>query len=173
LHPTDARGFLHKFLCMCIRDARGGPCKTGQRWRGPAPSTSRFPPPRFRRKKRWQVKNGIPADQLPVTQRGGRARPANPSGCCVEVAGACLGGANRCPQLPVTLPGQPSSHTAPEIRAFPDPGTKNGEYSTTCTRVASANVYRSGRCSFGGALTRMVWPGARSGLPDDPGLLAA
>ncbi len=57
-----------------------------------------------------QVKNGISADQLPVTQWR-KSQASNPSGCCVEVAelpgGAIAVRNSRDPS------GQPSSTHAP------------------------------------------------------------
>ena len=71
-----------------------------------------------------QAKNGIPADQLPVT-RWRKSQASNPSGCCVEVAelpgGAIAVRNSRDPSGPALV------YTRAEIGAFLI-GTKNGEF---------------------------------------------
>jgi len=100
-----------------------------------------------------RLKNGISADQLPVTQWR-KSQASNPSGCCVEVAelpgGAIAVRSSRDPSGPALV------YTRAEIGAFLT-GAKNGEFDDLYPG-ASATL-PSGR-SFGG-LTRW-WRGARS-----------
>ena len=133
--------------CMCIGMLRWA-VRDSQRCR---PLTSRSAA-RFRREA-MQAKNGIPADQLPVT-RWRKSQASNPSGCCVEVAelpgGAIAVRNSRDPSGPALV------YTRAEIGAFLT-GTKNGEFDDLYPG-ASASL-PSGRSS--GGLTR--WRrGARS-----------
>ena len=103
-----------------------------------------------------QAKDGIPADQLPVT-RWRKSQASNPSGCCVEVAelpgGAIAVRNSRDPSGPALV------YTRAEIGAFLI-GTKNGEFDDLYPG-ASASL-PSGRSS--GGLTG--WRrGARDGGP--------
>jgi Domain of unknown function (DUF397) len=98
-----------------------------------------------------RVKNGISADQLPVTQWR-KSQASDPSGCCVEVAelpgGAIAVRSSRDPS------GRALVYTRAGIGVFLT-GAKNGEFDDL---YASATL-PSGR-SFSG-LTRW-WRGARS-----------
>ena len=71
-----------------------------------------------------RLKNGISADQLPVTQWR-KSQASNPSGCCVEVAelpgGAIAVRSSRDPSGPALV------YTRAEIGAFLT-GAKNGEF---------------------------------------------
>jgi hypothetical protein len=100
-----------------------------------------------------RVKNGIPADQLPVT-RWRKSQASNPSGCCVEVAelpgGAIAVRNSRDPSGPALV------YTRAEIGAFLT-RTKKGEFDDLYPG-ASASL-PSGRSP--GGLTRW-WRGARS-----------
>jgi Domain of unknown function (DUF397) len=76
-----------------------------------------------------QVKNGVPADQLPAA-RWRKSRVSNPSGSCVEVAelpgGAIAVRNSRYPSGPALI------YTRAEIAAFLA-GLKNGEFDDLCS----------------------------------------
>src|SRR6266496_526997 len=74
---------LCTYLCMCICSVRLHRADGG--WRPEPAACIRFLFPVLRKRRKMQVNNGTPADQL-ISARWRKAEASNPTGSCVEVA---------------------------------------------------------------------------------------